>query len=112
MLYSFSLVETVNTKNTMLTYITSFATEIEASKYADSLIYGGVIQEQEGRYHVWQCNWCTGRNRRCSLLVTRNKKPVNLLTYGKPTLARHQSGSGSTFSGRVPRLMGDHLADR
>lgn len=41
----------------MLTYLTSFATEIEASNYADTLIYGGVIQKQEGRYHVWQINF-------------------------------------------------------
>lgn len=49
-------VETVNTKNTMLTYLTSFSTEIEALNYADTLIYGGVVQKQEGRYHVWQIN--------------------------------------------------------
>ncbi len=40
----------------MLTYLTSFPSELEALQYADTLIYGGVVQEQEGKYHVWQIN--------------------------------------------------------
>jgi len=41
----------------MLTYLTSFASEIQALEYADTLIYGGVVQKQEGKYHVWQINF-------------------------------------------------------
>jgi hypothetical protein len=52
-----SSVETVNTKNTMLTYLTSFASELDALEYADTLIYGGVVQKKDdGKYHVWQIN--------------------------------------------------------
>jgi hypothetical protein len=53
-----SLVETRNTKNAMLTYLTSFASEIQALEYADTLIYGGVVQKKDdGKYHVWQINF-------------------------------------------------------
>lgn len=45
----------------MLTYITSFASENQALEYADTFIYGGVVQEQEGVYHVWQCDWTYGK---------------------------------------------------
>lgn len=41
----------------MLTYLTSFASELEALEYADTLIHGGVVQKKEdGKYHVWQIN--------------------------------------------------------
>ena len=41
----------------MFTYLTSFATEIEALNYADTLIHGGVVQKRDdGKYHVWQIN--------------------------------------------------------
>jgi hypothetical protein len=41
----------------MYTYIGSFDSEIEACNYTDTLIYGGIVQKQEGKYHVWQINF-------------------------------------------------------
>jgi hypothetical protein len=43
--------------NEPFTYITSFETEAEAIKYSEGFIKGGVVQKQEGRWHVWQCNF-------------------------------------------------------
>ena len=36
-----------------LTYITSFETEAEADEYARHCLNGVVIQEQQGRWHLW-----------------------------------------------------------
>ena len=43
--------------NNLFTYITSFETEAEALEYCQGFIGGGVTQKQEGRWHVWQCNF-------------------------------------------------------
>lgn len=40
----------------MYTYIGSFNTESEADNYVSTLMYGGIVQKQEGKYHVWQIN--------------------------------------------------------
>ena len=40
----------------MLTYRLSFETKQQAEKFVSTLIHGGVIQQQESRWHVWQCN--------------------------------------------------------
>jgi hypothetical protein len=39
-----------------MTYLTYFPTEEEALAYADTLIFGGIVQEQNGWFHVWQIN--------------------------------------------------------
>jgi len=52
---SLALVSTTLTLHNM-TYRDYFATETEALAFADTLIFGGVIQEQNGWYHVWQIN--------------------------------------------------------
>ena len=39
-----------------MTYRTYFPTKSEAFAFADTLICGGVVQEQNGWWHVWQIN--------------------------------------------------------
>jgi len=43
--------------NKALTYRQAFQTEQEAETFAYELIHGGVIQKQEGLWHVWQLNY-------------------------------------------------------
>ena len=41
----------------VMMYLQGFSTEAEAIELANSLINGGIIQQQNGVWHVWQINW-------------------------------------------------------
>lgn len=39
-----------------MTYRQAFDTEQQAKDFCNSLIHGGIIQQQGSRWHVWQIN--------------------------------------------------------